>query len=431
MSKSFKDRLFPILPKLARDFGTPIHVYDEKGLRHSCELLKAMDRDAEVAYFKEFFAVKACPVPAILRVVKEAGFGFDCSSEIEIMLARQAGAEWNDIMFTSNNTTSSEFAAAYSGEGCIFNLDDISFLEHPMIQEMGFPSDMVCFRVNPGNLLKNEDAQLSMSGEKAKYGIMHTQLEEAYSRARDLGAKRFGLHTMVCSNDLNYKNMAQTVELLFSFVERLEQIGINVEFINMGGGIGIPYRPEQNEFDMAALFSEIHKIQEKYIQKSGHIVSICMESGRWLMGPHGVLVNRAINRKDIYQTHIGVECGMPGLMRPAIYGAYHHISVCDGDTGLKKSDDDMELVNIVGGICEDCDRLTIPGEPRLLPKIRHGEENGDFIVTHECGAHAAAMGFNYNGRPRPGAVMLGVDGKFSWCTHPENIHTLLSRTEGL
>ncbi len=425
MSQDFVNTLSSKLPEIARDFGTPCHVYDEAGIRKTLEFMKGEAEKCGVKNFKEFFAVKALPVPAILRIVKEYGFGFDCSSEVEVILAREAGARPEDIMFTSNNTKTAEFELALSEGGCILNLDDVSFLYHSIWDSMEFP-ETICFRVNPGDLLKGDGAQLSMSGSDAKYGIMVSQINEAYQIAQEKGAKTFGMHTMVCSNDLEYRHMVDTIEVLVDFAFQLKKdTNIDISFINIGGGMGIPYRPGQEPFDMGSLLRWMGIIQKGL----PFDLKIYMESGRYVTGPHGALVNRAINKKEIYQEYVGVQTAMPGLMRPAIYGAYHHITVHDGLSGEQKEDALDCSVSIVGDICENCDRLT--DEPRVLPFINTGEIDGDFVVTWCCGAHAAAMGFNYNGRPRPGAVMIRSDNSVVRVVRPETVEHLLGRTDGL
>ncbi len=422
MSPDFTNRLSMKLPEIARDFGTPVHVYDEIGIRQTLQFMEDEAEKNQIRGFKEFFAVKALPVPAILRIVKEYGFGFDCSSIPEVILAREAGAEPEDIMFTSNNTTTAEFECALSDGGCILNLDDVSFLAHPIWQSWNFP-ETICFRINPGPL--RQDESVIGRPEEAKYGIMVSQITEAYRKARAMGAKIFGMHTMICSNDLEYRHMVDTVEMLVDFVIKLEkETGIKISFINMGGGMGIPYRPEQDPFYMTSLFRWIGIIQKGLPFE----LKIFMESGRYVTGPHGVFVNRAINRKEIYRNYVGVQCAMPGLMRPAMYGAYHHITVYDKN-GDKKNNPWGHPVNIVGSICENCDRLT--ESARDLPYIHVGEDDGDFVVAEDCGAHSAAMGFNYNGRARPGAVMIRSVGSIVMVVRPETVDQLLERTRGL
>ncbi|MBI2476500.1 MAG: diaminopimelate decarboxylase [Candidatus Taylorbacteria bacterium] len=401
MSKKFEERLFPHLPAIAREFKTPFHVYDEIGIEETGERLK--NAFAGCLGFCEYFAVKALPNPAILSIMHRLGFGFDCSSKIELELAREAGATPKEIMFTSNNTTQDEFRAAQADGGCVINLDDVSLIAK--VPEP-FP-EIICFRLNPGK----ERTGNSIIGEpeKAKYGITWDQLISAYRMANKRGETKFGLHTMVCSNERNYQYMVETVRMLLRATLILHQeLGICLSFVNMGGGIGIPYIPgEHEEFDIEKLGQECELLFSNFAEDHNWLPKLYMESGRYMTGPHGVLVSRAINRKDIYQTHIGVDAGMPALMRPAMYNAYHHITVLDRDGKSRGTEQGTEIVNIVGSICENCDRLATDRE---LPKIQVGEGKGDFIVTHDTGAHGIAMGFNYNGRTRPKELLLRRNG---------------------
>ena len=344
-------------------------------------------------------------------------------------MAREAGAEGDDIMFTSNNTTFEEFSTALDSPESIINFDDISFLDKPYWgSDIDFP-ETVSFRINPGKAHQGGD--FIGKPEESKYGIMINQINEAYTEAKKMGAKKFGMHTMLCSNDLNFHNVADTIRMLIKFAINLNgQTGIKLSFINIGGGMGIPYKSGDDSFKMDHLLETISSLQKSL----PFHMDFYMESGRYVAGPHGVLVNRAINRKDTYQTHVGVETAMPGLMRPAMYGAYHEISVVDSKSGKDKAEvldipkEMWNKVNVVGGICENCDRLATD---RSLPPIRVGEIDGDFIVTADCGAYAAAMGFNYNGRTRPKGLLLREDGKVVLVVREEIVSDLLSRTEGL
>ena len=394
MSFAFAGRLFSNLPAIAETFGTPFHIYDEEGINQTCVNLK--DAFSGVPGFKEHYAVKALPNPAILKIMHKHGFGFDCSSSIEVELSLEAGARKEDIMFTSNNTTRDEFKQAIAA-GAIINLDDVSFIDKVPGR---FPK-LICFRYNPGKKRTGN----SIIGEpyKAKYGITDNQVVDAYAAARKRGAKRFGIHTMVCSNERDYHYMMETVTMLLSLCKRLEKkLGIRCEFMNIGGGLGIAYKPKDHSMDIETLGTTTARLVEKFETSHGWAPKVFMESGRFITGPHGVLVNRVINRKETYQTHVGVEVAMPGLMRHAIYNAYHHITVLDSN-GRPCTKRRKEVVNVVGSICENCDRLATQ---RRLPVTRLG----DFIVTHDTGAHGLAMGFNYNGRLRPQELILRSDG---------------------
>lgn len=389
MSQEFKKRLFPVLPAITAHFGTPFHIYDEIGIRKTGQQLQAAFADIPV--FREYYAVKALPNPAILSIMQNMGFGFDCSSITELMLARSLGARGHEIMFTSNNTSADDFAAAAADDGCILNLDDISLIDKvPQMPEL------ICFRYNPGPRRIGND--IIGKPEEAKYGVSHEQIIEAYRRAQMKGAKRFGLHTMLASNELDYSYMVQTTAMLFELVESISQeLDITFDFINIGGGLGIPYLPDTAPLDIKAMGKEIVSLFGGFADKHGYCPALFMESGRYMTGPHGVLVTTAINRKDIYRTYIGVDACMSALMRPALYGAYHHIDVLGKEGGA------TETVDVVGSLCENNDKFAIQ---RSLPEI----VDGDILIIHDSGAHGHAMGFNYNGRLRPQELLLRQDG---------------------
>ncbi|MDY0391694.1 MAG: diaminopimelate decarboxylase [Desulfobulbus oligotrophicus] len=389
MSQEFKDRLFPVLPAITAHFGTPFHIYDEIGIRKTGQQLQAAFADIPV--FREYYAVKALPNPAILSIMQNMGFGFDCSSITELMLARSLGARGHEIMFTSNNTSADDFAAAAADGSCILNLDDISLIDKvPQMPEL------ICFRYNPGPRRIGND--IIGKPEEAKYGVSHEQIIEAYRRAQMKGAKRFGLHTMLASNELDYSYMVQTTAMLFELVESISQeLDITFDFINIGGGLGIPYLPDTAPLDIKAMGKEIVSLFGGFADKHGYCPALFMESGRYMTGPHGVLVTTAINRKDIYRTYIGVDACMSALMRPALYGAYHHIDVLGKEGGA------TETVDVVGSLCENNDKFAIQ---RSLPEI----VDGDILIIHDSGAHGHAMGFNYNGRLRPQELLLRQDG---------------------
>ena len=390
LSDSFKERLYPLLPQLQEHFGTPFHIYDEAGIKRTGnELNKAF---SGVRGFREYFAVKALPNPAILKIMTELGFGFDCSSITELLLSRQIGAGPEDLMFTSNNTSAEEFAVAAADGGCILNLDDIS-----LIDKVGPMPETICFRYNPGS--EREGNHIIGTPLEAKYGVAKNQIVDAYDKARARGAKRFGLHTMLASNELNYTYMVATTEMLLEVVEQIQdELSITFDFINIGGGLGIPYRPEEEPLNLGAMGAEIASLFRDFDKRHGYMPELAMESGRYITGPHGALVVSAINRKDIYRTYIGVDACMSALMRPALYGAYHHIEVAG-----KNDSAGLETVDVVGSLCENNDKFAIQRE---LPKI----EDGDLLVIHDTGAHGHAMGFNYNGKLRPQELLLREDG---------------------
>lgn len=390
LSQSYQDRLYPSLEAISNHYGTPFHIYDETGIRETGSLLQQVFSKIEV--FKEYYAVKALPNPTILQIMQDMGFGFDCSSITELHLSRELGGKGDDIMFTSNNTSPEEFAEAEKDGGCILNLDDIS-----LISKVPKMPELICFRYNPGNRRTGND--IIGKPTEAKYGVSHDQIVDAYRQAQALGAKRFGLHTMLASNELHYSYMVQTADMLLELVEEIsKELQITFEFINIGGGLGIPYQPGQEPLDLVAMGEEITAHFKAFKQRNNYMPGLFMESGRYMTGPHGALVVKAINRKDIYNTYIGVDACMSALMRPALYGAYHHIDVVGKD-----SKQGTETVDIVGSLCENNDKFAIGRE---LPKIC----DGDILVIHDSGAHGHAMGFNYNGKLRPKELLLKTDG---------------------
>lgn len=390
MPQGFKDRLYPHLDAIAAHYGTPFHIYDEAGIRATGRQVQAAF--ADIPGFREFYAVKALPNPAILAIMRDLGFGFDCSSETELLLARSLGARGEEIMFTSNNTSPADFAAAAAEGGCLLNLDDLSLVDKvPQMPEL------ICFRYNPGNRRTGND--IIGKPEEAKYGVSHEQIVDAYRRAMARGAKRFGLHTMLASNELHYSYMVQTASMLLDLVETIgSELGIRFEFINIGGGLGIPYLPDIDPLNIVAMGEEITALFVDFQDRHGFCPALFMESGRYMTGPHGALVTRAINRKEIYRTYVGVDACMSALMRPGMYGAYHHIEV-----PARLAEKAVETVDVVGALCENNDKFAVQ---RPLPRIL----DGDLVVIHDTGAHGHAMGFNYNGRMRPQELLLRADG---------------------
>ena len=402
MTQSYRDRLLPVLPQIVETFGTPFHIYDEIGIRQTGEKLKKVFSGIE--HFREYFAVKALPNPRILELMRDMGFGFDCSSIAELALARRVGGKGEDLMFTSNNTSRAEFEAAAAHGGAIINLDDIS-----LISKVDPMPELICFRYNPGP--RRTGNAIIGNPVESKYGLAHHQLLEAYKTSLSLGATRFGLHTMLASNELHYPYMVQTTQMLLEVVEGItKELGIRFEFINIGGGLGIPYRPEDQPFDVEALGKEIVGLLQHFGSRHGYQPRLYMESGRYMTGPHGVLVTKAINRKEIYRTYVGVDACMSSLMRPAMYGAYHHIDVF----GKSTSHQDDQPVDVVGSLCENNDKFAIQ---RPLPPIRPG----DLLLIHDTGAHGHAMGFNYNGKLRPQELMLQSDGTVCLIRRAENL----------
>jgi diaminopimelate decarboxylase len=404
ISADLSNRLEGSLKEIAEHFGTPFHLYDEKGIRENGEaLIRAF---AEVDSFREYFAVKALPNPTIMAMMQDLGFGFDCSSISELLLSRQIGATGEQIMFTSNNTSTAEFAVAEANGGCVLNLDDISLIDKvPQMPEL------ICFRYNPGE--RRSGNSIIGNPVEAKYGVAHDQLLEAYKKAVQRGTRRFGIHTMLASNELNHAYMVETTRMLLDRVVWLsEKLNIRFEFINIGGGLGIPYRPQEKPLDIVSMGREIAELFRSFKSHHGYTPKLFLESGRYITGPYGVLVTRAINRKEIYRTYVGVDSCMSSLMRPGMYGAYHHVSVL-GKAG------EQETVDVVGSLCENNDKFAIQ---RPLPAI----QDGDILIIHDTGAHGHAMGFNYNGKTRPKELLLRCDGSVELIRREETVEDLFA-----
>ncbi|MDJ0808290.1 MAG: diaminopimelate decarboxylase [Gammaproteobacteria bacterium] len=404
ITNDFKERLAGHLEAIADHYGTPFHLYDEMGIRETGTGLNQAFADFQG--FKEYFAVKALPNPRILQIMQSMGFGFDCSSIAELRLSRDLGATGEDIMFTSNDTSDADFAAAEAAGGCVLNLDDIT-----LVDKVPNMPELICFRYNPGD--QRSGNSIIGNPIEAKYGVAHNQLLDAYRLAKQRGAKRFGLHTMLASNELNYSYMVETTRMLLERVEWIAaQLDIDFDFVNIGGGLGIPYRPGEQPLDIQAMAHEIGELFEVFKTHNGYVPKLYMESGRYMTGPHGVLVTRAINRKEIYRTYVGVDACMSALMRPGMYGAYHHIDVL-GKHG------EQETVDVAGSLCENNDKFAIQ---RPLPKIA----DGDLLYIHDTGAHGHAMGFNYNGKFRPKELLLRADGSVELIRREETLDDLFA-----
>jgi diaminopimelate decarboxylase len=401
MSQSYKTRLFPVLDKITSHYRTPFHIYDEMGIRQTGEKLKKAF--AGIDCFREYYAVKALPNPKILSLMKDMGFGFDCSSIAELRLSRRVGGRGEEIMFTSNNTSELDFIEAAKDGGSILNLDDLNLLAKvPVMPEL------MSFRYNPG--AKRSGNEIIGNPTEAKYGISDDQIIDAYRQAKSLGVQRFGIHTMLASNELNHEYMVQTSRMLLELIADVSaELDITFEFINIGGGLGIPYEPGIAELDIEAMGRQITELFKSFRKQHGYEPALYMESGRFMTGPHGVLVTTAINRKDIYRTYVGVDASMSCLMRPGMYGAYHHIDVLGRDGAAE-----TEIVDVVGSLCENNDKFAVQ---RRLPKI----EDGDILVIQDTGAHGSAMGFNYNGSLRPKELLLTGEGKVELIRRAEQV----------
>jgi diaminopimelate decarboxylase len=381
------------LEAIAAKWPTPFHLYDEAAIRAHARELKAAF--AWNPGFHEYFAVKAAPNPHLMAILKEEGFGCDCSSMAELVLSEAVGNVGEEIMFTSNDTPAEEFVKARE-LGAIINLDDVTHLAF-LEKTCGSLPPLLCCRWNPGPL-KGGNAIIGKP-EEAKYGFTTEQLRDAYAAMKAKGVTRFGLHTMVASNELDPQYIIDTATLLFDLVVDLSRdLGITFEFINIGGGIGIPYRPDQTAMDLAFVGKGIEAAYRTHLRAAGHPdLKIYMECGRSITGPYGYLVSRVRHVKKTYKTYIGLDACMANLMRPALYGAYHHISV------PAKMDAAATVVcDVTGSLCENNDKFAID---RALPPLAPG----DLVVIHDAGAHGHAMGFQYNGKLRSAELLLRPD----------------------
>ena len=403
------EKYFPLdraaLEKLAQQYPTPFYIYDEKAILENVRRIK--EAFSVFPSYKNHFAVKALPNPYILKILGRQGFGADCSSYPELLLAEMSGIKGEDIMLTSNETPASEYAAARK-MGAVINLDDFSQIEF-LEKTAGLP-ELISMRYNPGHL--KEGNAIIGKPEEAKYGFERGQIIKAYSLLKEKGVKRFALHTMVASNELSVPYHIETARMLFELaVEIKEKTGVRLEFINLGGGVGIPYKPEQTAVDYKVLAAGIQKAYNEILKPAGlDPMGIRTEWGRVVTGPYGWLVTRAVHKKDIFRKYIAVDACMADLMRPALYGAYHHITVAG-----KENAPLAETYDVVGSLCENNDKFAIQ---RKLPKIDVSAEdiiadrpsNGDFVIIHDAGAHGRAMGFNYNAKLRCGELLLREDG---------------------
>ena len=384
------------LLELVKKYPTPFYLYDEQGIRDNMHYFK--NAFSIFPEFREYFAVKALPNPYILKILKSEGVGGDCSSMPELILCDKAGISGKGVMFTSNETPAEEYVYAYE-HGDIINLDDITHIEFLKKALGGKLPDTICFRYNPGPLKEGGNAIIGKP-EEAKYGLTYEQMIEAYKICKAEGVKHFGLHTMVASNELNPDFFVDTAHLVFDLVLDIQKKdGVNIEFVDLGGGVGIPYRPGQKKVDLDYVAREIRKLYDSMIVPAGlDPLAICFECGRPITGPYGWLVTKAIHEKHIYREYIGCDASMADLMRPGMYGAYHEVTVSGKEDAPKD-----HVYDVVGSLCENCDKFAVQRE---LPKI----DIGDLIIIHDAGAHGRSMGFNYNGKLRAGELLKRCDG---------------------
>lgn len=384
------------LIELAKKFPTPFYIYDEKAIRENVKYFyKAF---SIFPSFTEYFAVKALPNPYILKVLESEGCGGDCSSLPELMLCEKSGITGHRIMFTSNDTPAQEFVYAQK-LGAIINLDDITHIDFLKNALGGKLPDTICFRYNPGPLKEGGNSIIGKP-EEAKYGLTKEQMIQAYKICKAEGVKHFGIHTMVASNELNPDFFVDTARIVFELIlEVQKECGVNIEFADLGGGVGIPYKSGQKKVDLDYVAKGIKVLYDKMIVPVGlDPLKLCFECGRPITGPYGWLVTKAIHEKNIYRNYIGVDASMADLMRPGMYGAYHEVTV----SGKENAPKDF-VYDVSGSLCENCDKFVVQ---RSLPKI----EIGDLLIIHDAGAHGRAMGFNYNGKLRAGELLLRSDG---------------------
>ena len=391
------EKTFPLSAEetraLIERYPTPFHLYDEATIRANFRRLR--DAFAWAPNFREHFAVKALPNPRIVQLLHEEGAGTDCSSIAELIISEAAGVTGEEIMLTSNDTPYDEFQKALE-LGAVINLDDITHLDY-MAQHAGLPK-VLSFRYNPGDLIEGND--IIGKPMEAKYGLTRPQMFEAYRRAREMGVQRFGLHTMVISSELRTEAFLLTARIMFELAAELkERLGIHIEFVNLGGGFGIPYRPEESPVDYVAVGAGVERLYHEIMRPAGlGDVGIRTESGRAMTGDAGWLVSTVLHEKNTYKHYIGLDSCMANLMRPALYGAYHHITVL----GKEHAPAD-HIYDITGSLCENNDKFAID---RALPKI----DIGDIVIIHDTGAHGSAMGFNYNGKLHCAELLRRMDG---------------------
>jgi diaminopimelate decarboxylase len=382
------------LKTITAQFPTPFHLYDEHGIRENARKLHAAF--AWNPGFREYFAVKATPNPTILKILQEEGCGTDCSSLTELMLSDRCGFKGTDIMFSSNDTPPEEFALARK-LGATINLDDFTHID--FLKDVAGIPDVISCRYNPGGHFAISNEIMDNPGD-AKYGFTRQQMTEGFKKLKDLGVKQFGIHAFLASNTISNEYYPTLAGILFqTAVELKEETGADIRFINLSGGVGIPYRPDQPANDIQAIGEGVRRKYEEILVPAGMgDVAIYTELGRFMLGPYGCLVTTATHEKHIYKEYIGVDACAANLMRPAMYGAYHHITV------MGKEDQPCDhKYDITGALCENNDKFAID---RMLPKI----DRGDLLVIHDTGAHGYAMGYNYNGRLRSAEVLLQEDG---------------------
>lgn len=399
--------------KISEKFPTPFHIYDEKGIRENARKLRQAFAWNEG--FKEYFAVKATPNPTILKILKEEGCGTDCSSYAELLMSEKCGFKNPDIMFSSNDTPDEEFR--YAKEiGAIINLDDITHIE--ALKKVGVPQT-VCCRFNPGGKFSISTTIMDNPGD-AKYGMTREQIKDAFLQLKALGVKEFGIHSFLASNTVSNEYYPTLAKILFKLaVELKEETGVHIGFINLSGGIGVPYTPDKEPNDIQVIGEGVHQaFDEILVPAEMGDVKIFTELGRFMLAPYGLLVTKVIHEKHIYKEYIGVDACAVNLMRPAMYGAYHHITVLG-----KENEPCDHTYDVTGSLCENNDKFAID---RKLPKI----DIGDILVIHDAGAHGFAMGYNYNGKLKSAELLLREDGSVLEIRRAETIDDYFATLDG-
>ncbi len=392
------------IKKITAKYPTPFYIYDESGITKTCKDL--YEKFNWSKGFKNYFAVKALPNPEILKLINDNQMGVDCSSMAELVLAERTGFSGKDIMFTSNDTPAEEFIKA-NQLGAIINLDDISHIEFLEKTLNGLPNTL-CFRYNPGS--ERTGNVLIGNPAEAKYGLTREQIFEAYKIAKEKGVSEFGLHTMIASNELDIGYFIETARMMFELgLEIKQKLDIDLSFINLGGGIGIPYLPEQENIDIEKLSSEVQQIYNEILIENNLKPKLFFELGRYVTGPHGYLISSVIHKKNTYREYVGLDASMANLMRPGMYGAYHYITVLG-----KEDQPHNHTYDVTGSLCENNDKFAIA---RDLPAI----DIGDIVTIHDAGAHGHSMGFNYNGMLRSAELLLKESGEVQLIRRAETL----------
>ena len=405
-----------MIEKIVKDYPTPFHIYDEKGIRENAQAVK--EAFSWNKGFKEYFVVKATPNPYLIEILKEYGCGCDCSSKTELMLSKAVGLEGKDIMFSSNETPAEEYAYA-ARLGAIINLDDITHIDF-LEGVLGKLPETISCRYNPGGVFTMSNGIMDNPGD-SKYGFTKEQMFEGFRILKEKGVKNFGIHAFLASNTVTNEYYPLLAKQLFELAVQLKkETGAKIQFINLSGGVGIPYQPEQKGNDIRIIGEGVRKVYEEVLVPSGMgDVAIYAEMGRFMMGPYGALVTKAIHEKHTYKEYIGVDACAVHLMRPAMYGAYHHITVLG-----KEQEPCSFKYDVVGSLCENNDKFAVD---RMLPRI----DKGDYLFIHDTGAHGFSMGYNYNGKLKSAELLLRENGEVQLIRRAETPKDYFSSFDGL